>query len=134
MIVDIDLPPPTLHHGVSIIPLGFVYAHRPTRGVPITVDSGMAHSFGVNPLVETDCNLTVRRWMKNGIHFVASPADSSAVGEAATGFRGIGRASRWGCAAIDRINWRLGELCCNREKPRWPAPSSSLSQRGSIGP
>jgi hypothetical protein len=43
---------------------------------------------GVHPLGETDCNLTVCRWLKNAVHFVASAADSVTVGEAAPGSGG----------------------------------------------
>jgi len=42
----------------------------------------------VNPCSETVCVLTVRRWLKNGVHFVASAADSVSVGEAETGSGG----------------------------------------------
>ena len=42
----------------------------------------------VNPSGETVCNLTVRRWMKNGVHFLSSASEWSAVGKAETGSGG----------------------------------------------
>jgi hypothetical protein len=42
----------------------------------------------VHPFGETVRILTVRRWLKNDVHFVASAADSFAVGEAETGSGG----------------------------------------------
>ena len=44
--------------------------------------------FGVNPLRETDCKLTVRRWLKKCVHSVGSVAVLISVGEAATGSGG----------------------------------------------
>jgi len=43
---------------------------------------------GVHPSVETVCNLTVRRWMESGVHFVGCTADWGAVGEVETGSGG----------------------------------------------
>jgi hypothetical protein len=42
----------------------------------------------VHPFSETVCVLTVRRWLKNSVHFVASAADWLLVGEAETGSGG----------------------------------------------
>jgi hypothetical protein len=37
--------------------------------------AGLDRTVGANPLGETVCILTVCRWLKNGVHFVGSPAD-----------------------------------------------------------
>jgi hypothetical protein len=42
----------------------------------------------MHPFGETVCLLTVRRWLKNAVHFVGRAADWVAVGEAETGSGG----------------------------------------------
>ena len=41
--------------------------------------------FGVNPISETVCKLTVYGWLKSAVHFAGLPSESSPVGEAETG-------------------------------------------------
>ncbi len=54
------------------------------KGLAENPGGGGLTARGVHPFSETVCNLTVRGWMKSGVHFVSFTSEWFSVGEAET--------------------------------------------------